>query len=139
MIFNRFNVTYPILYALESDNKDAKLFNCVQVLVFPNFIRSNFPTDSTNNEFVCCAYMRRGHQHSLEMMPMFFTLMMLGGMRHPCTCAALGLLYTVSRIFYFKGYATGDPQKRLTVGKYGFLALLGLSISTVSFGVSLLL
>ncbi|KAG2710865.1 hypothetical protein I3760_04G049200 [Carya illinoinensis] len=107
----RFNVPYPTLYALESDNKDAKLFNCVQ----------------------------RGHQNSLEMMPMFFTLMMLGGMRHPCTCAALGLLYTVSRVFYFKGYATGDPQKRLTVGKYGFLALLGLMVSTVSFGVSLLL
>ncbi|KAG6618032.1 hypothetical protein I3842_Q134200 [Carya illinoinensis] len=96
----RFNVPYPTLYALESDNKDAKLFNCVQ----------------------------RGHQNSLEMMPM-----------HPCTCAALGLLYTVSRVFYFKGYATGDPQKRLTVGKYGFLALLGLMVSTVSFGVSLLL
>ncbi|XP_059451607.1 uncharacterized protein LOC132182389 [Corylus avellana] len=107
----QFKVPYPTLYASESENKDAKLFNCVQ----------------------------RGHQNSLEMMPMFFMLMILGGMRHPCTCAALGLVYTVSRYFYFKGYATGDPQKRLTLGKYGFLALMGLMVSTLSFGVRLLL
>ncbi|KAI6697452.1 hypothetical protein NL676_017571 [Syzygium grande] len=51
----------------------------------------------------------RGHQNSLEMMPMFFMLMIVGGLRHPCACACLGLLYIVSRFFYFKGYATGDP------------------------------
>ncbi|KAE8021886.1 hypothetical protein FH972_007736 [Carpinus fangiana] len=107
----QFKVSYPTLYASESENKDAKLFNCVQ----------------------------RGHQNSLEMMPKFFMLMILGGMRHPCTCAALGLVYTVSRYFYFKGYATGDPQKRLTLGKYGFLAVMGLMVSTLSFGVRLLL
>ncbi|KAI6700158.1 hypothetical protein NL676_014482 [Syzygium grande] len=51
----------------------------------------------------------RGHQNSLEMMPMFFMLMIVGGLRHPCACACLELLYIVSRFFYFKGYATGDP------------------------------
>ncbi|KAG2715348.1 hypothetical protein I3760_03G072000 [Carya illinoinensis] len=107
----RYKVPLPILYALESENKDAKLFNCVQ----------------------------RGHQNSLEMMPTFCTLMILGGMRHPRATALLGLLYTVTRFFYFKGYATGDPEKRLTIGKFGFLALLGLFIPTVSLGVSLLL
>lgn len=107
----RFKVPYPTLYALESENKEAKLFNCVQ----------------------------RGHQNSLEMMPIFFMLMILGGLRHPCTCAVFGALYTVTRFFYFKGYSTGDPQNRLTIGKYGFLALLGLMVSTISFGVSLLL
>ncbi|KAK7843391.1 microsomal glutathione s-transferase 3 [Quercus suber] len=34
----RFKVPYPTLYALESENKDAKLFNCVQV--FPIFYTS---------------------------------------------------------------------------------------------------
>ncbi|GFY87770.1 microsomal glutathione s-transferase [Actinidia rufa] len=81
-------VSYPVMYALESENKDAKIFNCVQ----------------------------RGHQNSLEMMPMFFVLMILGGIRHPLVCASLGLLYSVTRYFYFKGYSTGDPQKRLTIG-----------------------
>ncbi|XP_015881466.3 uncharacterized protein LOC125422179 [Ziziphus jujuba] len=106
----RYKVFYPTLYASESENKDAKIFNCVQ----------------------------RGHQNSLEMMPMFFVLMVLGGLRHPCATSALGILYVVSRFFYFKGYSTGDPQKRLTLGKYGFLAIFGLMGCTISFGVSLL-
>ncbi|WRX31347.1 Membrane-associated [Theobroma cacao] len=106
----RYKVGYPTLYAVESENKDAKLFNCVQ----------------------------RGHQNSLEMMPMFFLLMVLGGMGHPCLCSALGVVYIVTRYFYFTGYATGDPQNRLSIGKYGFLALLGLAICTISFGVNLL-
>ncbi|PKI37594.1 hypothetical protein CRG98_042018 [Punica granatum] len=103
-------VFYPTLYATESENKDAKLFNCVQ----------------------------RGHQNSLEMMPTFFMLMILGGIRHPCICTGLGCLYIVSRFFYFKGYSTGDPENRLKIGKYGFLALLGLMGCTISFGISLL-
>ncbi|XWS46484.1 hypothetical protein CRYUN_Cryun14cG0071500 [Craigia yunnanensis] len=88
----KYKVYYPTLYALESENKDAKLFNCVQ----------------------------RGHQNSLEMMPMFFILMVLGGMAHPCICAALGLVYIVTRYFYFTGYASGDPQNRLNIGYFFF-------------------
>ncbi|KAL2932805.1 Microsomal glutathione S-transferase 3, partial [Bienertia sinuspersici] len=79
----RYKVNYPILYASESENKDAKLFNCVQ--------------------------------NSLEMMPVFFMLMILGGMRHPCICAGLGAFYIISRYFYFTGYSSGDPQKRLSI------------------------
>ncbi|KAJ7964389.1 Microsomal glutathione S-transferase 3 [Quillaja saponaria] len=107
----RYNVPYPTLYAAESDNKDAKLFNCIQ----------------------------RGHQNSLELMPIYFMLMVLGGLKHPCASAGLGALYVFTRFYYFKGYATGDPQNRLKIGKYGFLALLGLMICTISFGVSLIL
>ncbi|XP_047322631.1 microsomal glutathione S-transferase 3-like [Impatiens glandulifera] len=106
----KYKVFYPTLYATESENKDAKLFNCVQ----------------------------RGHQNSLEMMPTFFILTVLGGIKHPLIASSLGLIYTFFRYFYFTGYATGDPQKRLTVGKYGFLALLGLLICSISCGVNLL-
>ncbi|BFG25537.1 hypothetical protein CerSpe_118110 [Prunus speciosa] len=106
-----YKVPYPTLYASESDNKDAKVFNCVQ----------------------------RGHQNSLELMPLFFVLLLLGGLKHPCISAGLGLFYAVTRYFYFKGYSTGDPQNRLSVGKYGFLALLGHIVCTISFGVTLLL
>ncbi|MFQ6620182.1 hypothetical protein Gotur_000003 [Gossypium turneri] len=84
----KYKVNFPNLYALESENKNAKIFNCVQ----------------------------RGHQNSLEMMPVFFILIVLGGMGHPCVSAALGLFYTVTRYFYFTGYSTGDPQNRLTIG-----------------------
>ncbi|KAL9235195.1 hypothetical protein vseg_009980 [Gypsophila vaccaria] len=107
----KYKVYYPALYASESENKDAKLFNCVQ----------------------------RGHQNSLEYMAMYFVLSILGGMRHPCVCAGLGFVYLVTRYFYFTGYSSGDPQKRLSVGKYGFAALLGLLICTISFGVQLII
>ncbi|KAB2611912.1 microsomal glutathione S-transferase 3-like [Pyrus ussuriensis x Pyrus communis] len=107
----RYKVPYPTMYASESESKDAKVFNCVQ----------------------------RGHQNSLEMMPMFFVLLVLGGLKHPCISAALGFLFTFTRYFYFKGYATGDPMKRLAIGKYGFLAIFGLIGCTISFGISLLL
>ncbi|GFQ07444.1 microsomal glutathione s-transferase 3 [Phtheirospermum japonicum] len=84
----KYKVPYPTMYAIEAENNDAKLFNCVQ----------------------------RGHQNSLEMMPVFFTLMILGGIRHPLISASLGVVYSVGRFFYFKGYATGIPQKRLSIG-----------------------
>ncbi|KAI3462235.1 hypothetical protein Pfo_018898 [Paulownia fortunei] len=107
----KYNVPYPTMYASEAENKEAKLFNCVQ----------------------------RGHQNSLEMMPMFFMLMTLGGIRHPVISASLGAVYTVARFFYFKGYSTGDPQKRLSIGKYAFLAVFGLMFCTISCGVHILI
>lgn len=71
---------------------------------------------------------QRGHQNSLEMMPIFFILMILGGIRHPVICSSLGVAYSVSRFYYFKGYSTGDPQKRLSIGFVSFIhfALIGI-------------
>ncbi|KVI08692.1 microsomal glutathione S-transferase 3-like [Cynara cardunculus var. scolymus] len=106
----KYKVYYPILYATEADSKDYKIFNCIQ----------------------------RGHQNSLESLPIFFVLMVLGGLKHPVICTALGLVYTVSRFFYFTGYSSGDPKGRLPIGKYNGIAILGLAIVNISFGVSLL-
>ncbi|KQK13598.1 microsomal glutathione S-transferase 3 [Brachypodium distachyon] len=107
----KYKVAYPTLYAVESENKDAKLFNCVQ----------------------------RGHQNSLEMMPMFFVMVLLGGLQHPVVAAGLGALYTVARFFYFKGYATGVPDNRLKLGGFNFLAIIGLILCTASFGINLVI
>ena len=62
--------------------------------------------------------MQRGHQNSLENMPLFFVTVLLGGLQHPVIAAALGVMYTLARFFYFKGYATGVPDNRLKIG-YG--------------------
>ncbi|KAI3697904.1 hypothetical protein L6452_31007 [Arctium lappa] len=59
---------------------------------------------------------QRGHQNSLERLPIFFVLMVLGGLKHPLICSALGLVYTVGRFFYFTGYSSGDPKGRLPIG-----------------------
>lgn len=107
----KYNVPYPTLYASESENKEANLFNCIQ----------------------------RGHQNSLEWMPLFLTFMVVGGIKHPIISAALGFVYLVARFFYFTGYSSGDPQKRLAIGRYNFLALLGLNLCAVSCGISFLL
>lgn len=107
----KYKVFYPTMYAIESENKDAKLFNCVQ----------------------------RGHQNSLEWMPVFFVILMLGGLQHPTIAAGLGGIYIVARFFYFKGYATGVPDNRLKIGGLNYLALLGLIICTASFGINLLI
>lgn len=118
-ILRRYKVNYPSLYASESENKDAKLFNCVQVsflskswyLFLGFFLGLWFFIDSW-----MCYWVQRGHQNSLEMMPIFFMLMILGGLKHPCISASLGSLYIVARYFYFTGYSTGDPQNRLKIG-----------------------
>ncbi|CAL9138807.1 unnamed protein product, partial [Musa acuminata var. zebrina] len=120
MAVSRYKVFYPTLYAIKSENKDAKLFNCVQ----------------------------RGHQNSLEMMPVFFATLLVGGLQLPVIAAGLGAVYTVARFFYFKGYASGVPENRLRIGLLSqrllpsginFLALFGLIILTAAFAMSLIL
>ncbi|CAN0912869.1 hypothetical protein LINGRAPRIM_LOCUS439 [Linum grandiflorum] len=44
------------------------------------------------------------------MMPMFFMLIAIGGLRHPCVVAVLGGLFVVTRYFYFTSY-TRRPQE----------------------------
>ncbi|KAF0910221.1 hypothetical protein E2562_001417 [Oryza meyeriana var. granulata] len=107
----KYKVFYPTMYAIESENKDAKLFNCVQ----------------------------RGHQNSIEMMPLFFATLLVGGLQHPVIAAALGVFYAVARFFYFKGYSTGNPENRLKIGGLNFFAIFGLIICTASFGINLVL
>lgn len=50
------------------------------------------------------------------MMPAFVVTLLLSGLYCPVGAAALGVVYTVGRYYYFKGYATGVPDNRLTVG-----------------------
>ncbi|KAL3677693.1 hypothetical protein R1sor_020649 [Riccia sorocarpa] len=106
----RYNVPYPTLYAVESDNKDAKQFNCVQ----------------------------RGHQNFLETLPLFLATLILGGLKHPQLAAVLGVAYVVGRYFYFKGYSTGVPENRLKSEIIFMPAMIALIGCTVSLSVSLL-
>ncbi|XP_074573708.1 uncharacterized protein LOC141830119 [Curcuma longa] len=106
----RYNVPYPALYAIESENKDAKLFNCVQ----------------------------RGHQNSLEMISVFFATLLVAGLQFPVAAAGIGASYTVARWFYFKGYSTGVPENRHKIGGLSFVAIWGLIILTAAIGISLI-
>jgi glutathione S-transferase len=46
-------------------------------------------------------------------MPVFFVMLLLGGLQHPLISAGFGALYIVSRFFYFKLYSAGNPENRL--------------------------
>ncbi|KAK4511147.1 uncharacterized protein ATC70_012359 [Mucor velutinosus] len=101
-------VPYPYAYAEKSEaEKDPKknIFNCTQ----------------------------RAHQNTLEILPVYNTLLLVGGLKYPEISAAAGVVFLLGRIVFTSGYVTGDPAKR-TRGAFGFLgliALLGTSAATV--------
>jgi glutathione S-transferase len=102
----RYRVPWPVMYAEESENKDARVFNCVQ----------------------------RGHQNCLEFLPQFFVVLLLGGLQYPRVAAALGAAHAVARLQYFRGYSTGNADARFYGGgKFHFLALLGLLLCAIAF------
>lgn len=102
----KYKVYYPAMYANEVDNKDAKVFNCIQ----------------------------RGHQNTLEFLPTFISLLLVGGLQYPRIAGALGFLYSVTRYLYFTGYSTGHAKGRFSYGGgFYFLALGGLFVCSFAF------
>ncbi|KAK7022832.1 hypothetical protein VNI00_016913 [Paramarasmius palmivorus] len=94
-------IPYPQMYADKAQEEasfDAKKFNCAQ----------------------------RAHQNTLESIPIIYLTTALSAVEYPVLAASLCGLWTVSRVFYTRGYITGDPQKRLRGGFPGSIALVGL-------------
>jgi len=104
------SVPYPTMYADEEKNKNAKAFNCVQ----------------------------RAHQNSLENLPNFYILLLLAGVKYPLVAAVFGVIYLLGRIFYFVGYSSGDPKKRMR-GQFMYIGVLGLLATSLVHAVNLLL
>lgn len=75
---------------------------------------------------------QRGHLNSLEMLPSFLGLLAAAGVPYPYTASALGSLYLVGRVAYFKGYSTGDPKARMNKGTMCmYVGILGLAITAL--------
>ncbi|KAG2230074.1 hypothetical protein BDF21DRAFT_442377 [Thamnidium elegans] len=101
-------VSYPYLYAEKSEaEKDPKknVFNCTQ----------------------------RAHQNTLEILPIYNTLLLVGGIKYPEISAAAGAVFMLGRMVFVSGYSTGDPSKRLrgAFGYLGLITLLGTAATTV--------
>jgi len=82
----------------------------------------------TNNAFNC---IQRGHQNYLENQPQFLALLLIGGLAHPRAATISGCVYLAGRLLYFRGYAQGDPKKRMHGAPFALLAqlvLLGCSV-----------
>lgn len=75
---------------------------------------------------------QRAHQNTLEGYPIFLMLLIFGGLQYPCLCSAAGLIWIAGRIFYAKGYYTGDPEKR-NQGAFSYIGLIILLGSTICF------
>lgn len=107
----RFGIRYPTLYATQGDGvskEAAYAFNCVQ----------------------------RGHQNCLENLPSFLSLLFVAGARFPCAASISGLVYVVGRWVYFKGYSSGNPEKRMR-GGFMYAGLLSLVGMVIRFAVEL--
>ncbi|ETW87083.1 MAPEG family [Heterobasidion irregulare TC 32-1] len=97
-------IEYPRLYAEKAEQDasiDALKFNCAQ----------------------------RAHQNTLENMPIILTTSLVTALSYPKLAGVACGCWSVARVLYTSGYATGDPKKRQR-GGWGSLILLGLLASS---------
>ena len=79
-----------------------------------------------------------GHQNTIEQLPTFLSFLAVAGARFPGAAALAGAAFLVGRVFYFKGYASGDPKKRIAgPAPVQYLGLLALLVMNIRFGVEL--
>ncbi|GMH35665.1 hypothetical protein BSKO_03533 [Bryopsis sp. KO-2023] len=92
----KIGLNYPKMFAT-GDSPDEVKFNCTQ----------------------------RAHQNHVEQAPLAMICIAALGAQKPVTAAALGMVYTIGRIIYFKGYSSGNADKRGPGAIISFLALAG--------------
>ena len=75
---------------------------------------------------------QRGHQNSLEAIPIHMAMSLVCYQAYPSVSGALYFVFIVGRFLYTQGYATGSPKNRMrgVVGYIGTLGLLALCIAT---------
>ncbi|KNZ74146.1 Microsomal glutathione S-transferase 3 [Termitomyces sp. J132] len=82
----RSGIKYPQLYAEKAEveaSRDALIFNCAQ----------------------------RAHANTLENLPMIYATTLITAVKYPIVAAAACGAWSLSRIFYTRGYLSGDPKK----------------------------
>eukprot|EP00271_Cylindrocystis_brebissonii_P010952 TRINITY_DN274_c0_g1_i1.p2 TRINITY_DN274_c0_g1~~TRINITY_DN274_c0_g1_i1.p2 ORF type:complete len:100 (-),score=20.17 TRINITY_DN274_c0_g1_i1:1428-1727(-) len=80
----------------------------------------------------CIMEVQRGHQNSLEILPQFLVMLLISGVPYPVTASLAGVLFVIGRVFYFTGYSTGEPKRRMdgSVQYLGLVTLLALTAWT---------
>ncbi|PPQ78571.1 hypothetical protein CVT25_011782 [Psilocybe cyanescens] len=103
----RSGIKYPQMYAEVAQtekSRDALLFNCAQ----------------------------RAHQNTMEQLPLVIFGGGISALKYPIPVAAAILMWTVARVFYTRGYITGDPQKRNSlIYLCGQLSAVGMLLTSV--------
>lgn len=72
---------------------------------------------------------QRIHQNTLEGFASYLVTLMFAGLQYPIASSVLGGIWIVGRIFYYRGYSTGNPAGRYwgAFGHIGEVGLLGLT------------
>ena len=90
--------------------------------------------DDSKPMFNC---VQRAHQNAIEAAPMFLAALAPAALVLPLPASILSVLYSIGRLLYARGYATGDPEKRHQ-GLVQYVALFGLIGIDVYAGLYLL-
>ena len=83
---------------------------------------------------------QRAHGNTLESLPAFLALSIVGGVRYPATTALHGLVWCVSRVVWANGYAAGvAPINRYNnpIAMLHWVALLGVMATSVGLSIGL--
>ena len=122
--FARVPAQYPTMYVSETD-KERQIFNCYQRTRGP----LPHPPGPLPNPLtllpLALLYATGSHQNYLEQIATFISVLAMGSVFYPTAAAALGTVYLLGRVFYARGYQTGDPKKR-GQGSFGYVGLIGL-------------
>ncbi|KAL7539071.1 hypothetical protein ACHAXR_013276 [Thalassiosira sp. AJA248-18] len=109
-----FDVQYPNLYAVPKYHKNADEFNRVQ----------------------------RGHQNYLEGSDSYAIMTLLGGLKHPITCAVGSVCFCIGSVLYMKGYSDTNLDVKMARYKKGaaikWIGFFSSLICTCSLGISLI-
>jgi len=116
---------YTLLVALSS------ILIVIWMSIKVGFAREKFgvkyPTmySADNDHFNCY---QRAHQNTLEVFPIFITLLLVGGLYNSTfgITTIAGIVWCVSRIMYARGYYTGNPEARVPGAMGSFFALVAM-------------
>ncbi|KAF9562683.1 membrane-associated proteins in eicosanoid and glutathione metabolism [Agrocybe pediades] len=101
----RAGIEYPQMYAEKAEmekSPEAFKFNCAQ----------------------------RAHQQTLEVLPLLTLPALISGLKYPIPTAIAVATWSVSRIFFTRGYISGGPKKRGGImSGLGSLAMVGLILT----------
>ncbi|KAF9527742.1 hypothetical protein CPB83DRAFT_855550 [Crepidotus variabilis] len=74
---------------------------------------------------------QRAHMNTLEIIPSVWATTLITATKYPHVAASVLGFWVVGRIFYTRGYVTGDPKKRVSIiYRLSSLGILGLLLSS---------
>ena len=80
---------------------------------------------------------QRAHQNTLELVPFFLAMLVVGGLRYPEYAAGFGGAWILGRIIYSIGYIGGGPKWRvpgfIITMLGGMVPLMGVAIASAGY------